>query len=84
MSARRKVPMPRVLERGYLRLGLRARFVLEQHVVIAVGIERRVQIDQVNRLVLDVVPQDIQIVAVVESVHGKKLAKFSINESFGQ
>jgi len=69
---RLQVPMPRVLECGYLRLGLRARFVLKKYVVIAVGIERRVEIDQVYRLVLDVLPQDVEIVAVVKGVHGKK------------
>jgi len=63
--------VPRILERRYLRLGFGPRFVLEQDVVIAVGIKRRVQIDQVNRLVPYAVPQDVQIVAVVKGVHGK-------------
>jgi hypothetical protein len=44
----------------------------EKHVVIAVRVKRRVEIDQVNRLILDVVPEDLQIVAVVKGVHGKR------------
>ncbi len=72
--------MPRVLERGYLRLGLGAGFVFEEDVVIAVRIKGRVEVDQVDGLVLDVFPQDVQIVAVVEGVHGKKLKKCSTNQ----
>ena len=71
--------MPRVLKRGDLRLGLGAGFVFEQDLIIAVAIERRVQIDEVDGLVLDVIPQDVQIVAVVKGVHGKMLGKCSIS-----
>ncbi len=65
------VPMPGVFKGGYLRFALGSALVLEKNVVIAVGIERRVQIDQVNATRRDVFPQDVQIVAVVESVHRK-------------
>jgi hypothetical protein len=57
--------MPGVFERRYLRLRVGAGFVLEQNIVIPVRIKRRVKIDQVNGLIRDVIPQDIQIIAVV-------------------
>lgn len=67
------VPVPRVFERRDLRFAVAARFVAEQYVVIPIAVERRIKIDQIDRLVLDVVPQDLQIIAVVESVHGKSM-----------
>ena len=36
-----------------------------------VRVERRVEADEIDRLIFDVVPQDLQIVAVVESVHSR-------------
>ena len=32
----------------------------------------RVEIDEINRFILDVIPQDHQIVAVIKGVHGKQ------------
>ena len=61
--------MPSVFERRDLRFAVAARLVPKQHVVVSVGIERRVEIDQIDRLILDVVAKDLQIVAVVEGVH---------------
>jgi hypothetical protein len=40
----------------------------EQDVVIGVGVERGVEVDQVDRLAGDVLAQDAQVVAVVERV----------------
>lgn len=51
-----------------LRHDLLAFRVLEQ-VVIALRIKRRVEIDKVNRLISDVLPQHLQIIAVVKLVH---------------
>ncbi len=48
------------------------RFIAVQHVVIAAAVKRRVEIDQIDGLVLDVVAKYLKIVAVVESVHGLK------------
>jgi len=58
-----------VSSKARLRIGLAAGFVFEKEVVIAVGIKRRVKINKIDRLVLDVVPQDLKIVAVVECIH---------------
>ena len=62
-------PVPGVVEGGHLRLRLLPALVLEQHVVRAVRVERRVEVDQVDRLVLDVLAQDDEVVTVVKSVH---------------
>ena len=60
--------MPSVLERLNLRVGLRAVLLGEQDVVVGVGVERRVEVDQVDRLILDVAAEDVEVVAVVENV----------------
>ena len=41
----------------------------KQHVVISVAVKRRVEINKINRLVLDEIAKNLQIVAVVERVH---------------
>ena len=40
----------------------------EEDVVILVAVERRVEVDQVNRLLLDVPAEDVEVVAVVQEV----------------
>jgi hypothetical protein len=47
---------------------LRAVALLEEDVVVLVGLEWRVEVDEVNRLVLDVTAQDVKVVAVVEQI----------------
>jgi len=44
---------------------------LKESVVVLGGVERRVEIDEVNRLVLDVATKDVEIVAVIERSHGR-------------
>jgi len=41
---------------------------LKKHVVVAVRIKRRVEIHEIDRFVLDIPPQDVQVIAVVECV----------------
>jgi len=55
--------------RSGLRAGLRAILLGKQHIVIRVGIERRIQVDQVNRLVLDIPLEYIQIIPIIKRVH---------------
>ena len=62
------VPLPRVLEGHDLRTGTRAVFFREEYVVVLTAVERRVEVDEVNRLILDVLAQDFEIVAVIEFV----------------
>ena len=74
------VPVPGVFESGYPRLRLDAGFVFEKNVVIPVRIKRRIEINEIDAGVRKIIPvlQDLQIVAVVESVHpGKSGRKFT-------
>jgi hypothetical protein len=59
-------PVPGVLERLDLRVRLLAGRRAEQDVVVGLAVERRIEIDQINRLVLDVLAQDFEIVALVQ------------------
>ena len=63
------------------RLPVRSR--LEKDVVVAVGVERRVEINKINGLFVDIPPQDIQIAAVVESVH-ERTANVARNQANGK
>ena len=65
------MPVPDIFERVYLRIGFGAGLVLEKHVVIAVRVKWRVKINEINRLTLNEIPQDLKIVAIVKGVHGK-------------
>src|SRR4051794_18200246 len=60
--------MPSVLECLDLRVGALARRSLEQHVVIGLAVERRVEIDQVDALVRDLAAQYVEVVAVIKCV----------------
>jgi hypothetical protein len=64
----RLVPMPGVLKSGYLGSGTSPVSLRKQHVVVGVRVERWVQVDQVHRLRGDVLPQNIEVVPVVEGV----------------
>ena len=67
-ALRFKTPAPGVLEGGNLGGGLLACLFLEEDVVVGVGVEGRVEIDEVNAGVGDVVAQDVEVVAEVELV----------------
>ena len=43
----------------------------EQHVVILIGLEGRIKVDEIHRLVLDIAAENVKVIAVVESVHGR-------------
>ena len=62
------VPLPGVLEGVNLGAGLGAVLFGEEDVVVLAGVEGRVEINQINSLVLDVAPEDVEIVTVVERV----------------
>jgi hypothetical protein len=51
-----------------LGAGLRAVFLGEENVIVLTGVEGRVEVDEVYRLVLDVTLEHIEIVAVIELV----------------
>lgn len=56
------------LRRARLSLG---RF--EQEIVVALGIEWRVEVDEINGLGRDVVAEDVEVVAIVELIHGRRV-----------
>jgi hypothetical protein len=60
--------MPRVVECLNLRLGLLARRALEKYVVVRLAVERRIEVNEVHAFPRDLIPQDRQIVAIVERV----------------
>lgn len=62
--------MPGVIEGGDLGFGGLAGFVFEEYVVGAVGVERWVEVHQVDGSIGDVLAQDGEVIAVVEGVGG--------------
>src|SRR5215210_5965768 len=63
-------PVPGILEGLDLRLGVLAGLVPEQYRVVAVGVEGRIQVDEVYALVGDVFAQDGKVVSVEQGVGG--------------
>jgi hypothetical protein len=66
-------PVPGVITGSDLRVRTGAAFVLEQHIIQTVLIERRIQVDQVHAIVFDAAPQNIQIIAVVKRIFHETL-----------
>ena len=62
------IPVPRILESLDLGLGLLTGRSLKQDVIGGVRIERRVEINQVNRFIRDALPEHGEIVTVIKSV----------------
>jgi hypothetical protein len=62
------VPLPGVLEGGDLGGGAATILFGEEDIVVLAGVEGRVEVDEVDGLVGDVVAQDLEVVAVVELV----------------
>ena len=63
------VPMPGVLKRLDLRLAVLSLGRFEEEIVVALGIERRGEVNEVNGFGREVVAEDVEIVAVVKRVH---------------
>jgi hypothetical protein len=63
------VPRPRIGKRLDLGGAFVAALLLEQHVVVAVAVERRIEVDEVDRIAGDLVAQDMQVIAVIQRVH---------------
>ena len=61
--------MPSVLEGLDLGVADGAGLFAEEDVVISLGVEGRVEVDEVDGLVGTVSPEHVEIVAVVEQVH---------------
>lgn len=67
------VPVPGVFKGLELRGGFGAVVLFEEHVVGGFAVEGRVEVDDVNGLVWDVAAQDVEVVTVIECVHGASL-----------
>ena len=65
------VPLPCVLECLNLRGGGGAVLFLKEGVVILRAVEGRIEIDEIDRLIGEVAPKDVEIVALVEGAHEK-------------
>jgi len=63
-----RAPVPGVLEGEELGIGRVAGLVFEDDVVVAVRVERGVEVDQVDAGVGQVAAQDVEVVAVGEDV----------------
>src|SRR5438874_739091 len=61
--------MPSIEKRFDLRLARLAFGRLEKKIVVALRVERRIEIDEVHRFIRDLLAQDLEIVAVVKLVH---------------
>jgi hypothetical protein len=72
-----------------LGAGLRAVPLREQNVIVLPRIERRVKVDKIDRLVLDVTLENLVVVAVVELIFlrchriGMRLAQTALSNSCG-
>lgn len=55
-----------------LRGGGCAVFLGEEDVVVLIALERRIEIDEVNRMVLDVAAEDFEVIAVVKVAHAAR------------
>ena len=78
-----EVPLPGVFEGVNLGAGLGAVFFGEEDGVVLARVEGRVEIDEVDGLVLDVTLEDFVVVAVVELVFGGHVLGVSIADLIG-
>ena len=70
------VPVPGVLKGLDLRRAALPLGRFEEEIVVALGIERRVEVDEVNGFAREVVAEDMEVVAVVKLVHpARRLGK---------
>ncbi len=66
----RLVSVPAIAKGFDLRLALVPVRRLEKHIIIRVGIERRIEIDEIDALVFDVLAQNGKVVAIKKRVAG--------------
>ena len=62
------IPVPSILKCFNLSLAVDPFWRLEEEVVVSFGVERRVQINQIDRLIFEMLTQDAKIVTVVQGV----------------
>jgi hypothetical protein len=62
----------KVKKSGYLCGGASAVLLLKEDVVILVAFKRRVEIHQIDRLIGEISPQDVEVITVVKSIVGHR------------
>jgi hypothetical protein len=67
-SSGRMIPLPRVLKHPQLHGRAGATLLGNEHVIVLGALEGRVEVCQVQRLILDVAPQDIEGIPLVAQV----------------
>ena len=67
--------MPGVFKGVNLTGGGGAVLFLKKGVVALRGVEGRIEIDEVHRLVLQITPKDVEVVAVIKRAHERELRK---------
>lgn len=65
------VPFPRVLKGFELRGSAGAVLFGEEHVVVLIALEGRIEIDEVDGFVPDIAAENVEVVAVVKMVHSR-------------
>src|SRR5512147_1115450 len=60
--------MPCIGKRLYLRRRLLARLLAEDDVIVGIGIERRVQVDKIHTCRGYAMPQNVEVITVVEEI----------------
>lgn len=75
------VPFPRIFKCFELRSRASTVLFREEDVVVLIRIERRVEVDEINRLFFDVTPENVEVVAVVKVIHRKESSGFELSES---
>ena len=66
------VPVPGIFKGFNLRLAALTLGRFEEEIVVALRIERRVEVDEVNGFVREVLAEDVEVVAVEKLVHPRK------------
>ena len=61
-------PVPCIIKRLNLRLAIIPRRGFEENIIIRIRIERRIKIDKINALILDLVSENREIIAIKERI----------------
>jgi hypothetical protein len=61
--------MPSILKRFYLRVRSVSLRAPKKNVVSGARIERRIEVNKIDRFIRDVLSQDVQVIAEVKGVH---------------
>ncbi len=69
----RTCPIPRIAERFDLCGAFTAALFFEQDVIIAVRVKRRIEIDQIDAVIGNMIFEQFKVITKIESVHDRHL-----------